>query len=71
MRELQGHVVLLRPQVAGDVGATASEVDAVQAGVQLDAITPALEAVAVNGLWSTRTYLTYRLLFSIKINPDK
>lgn len=36
--------------MAGDVRAAAAEVDAVQAGVQLDAVAAALEAVAVYGL---------------------
>lgn len=42
--------MLLGTQVAGDVRAAAAEVDAVQAGVQLDAVAAALEAVAVYGL---------------------
>lgn len=50
MRQLQRDIVLLRPQVAGDVRAAAAEVDAMQAGVQLDAIAAALEAIAVYGL---------------------
>lgn len=50
MRQFQCNVVLLGTQVAGDVRAAAAEVDAVQAGVQLDAVAAALETVAVYGL---------------------
>lgn len=48
--QLQGHIVLLGSQVTRDVGPPTSEVDAVQASVQLDAVAAALEAVAVNSL---------------------
>lgn len=52
MGQLQCDVVLLGAQVASYVRTAAAKVDAVQAGVQLDAIAAALEAIAVYGLWT-------------------
>lgn len=51
MRQLQCNIVFLGSQMAGNVSTPAAKVDAMQAGVQLDAIAAALEAIAVYGLW--------------------